>query len=160
MSVRYTVHPANADGDLFYVRDENTQQPITPPGHKSFLFGTETDAQVAADILNGWTPMAPHERPMNASEKRTVERITAIFKALVPKGNVEQLFLRPIVSDAIQLIGQEIGDEESDVNICRATILELMRMNAARSALTAAPMVSSAELEPLLLACISRQTEF
>lgn len=62
---RYSVQSANPDGDLFFVRDAQTQRPVDKDGHMvvpatnddpnppraDFLFGTKAGAQRWAEVL-------------------------------------------------------------------------------------------------------------
>ena len=81
-------------------------------------------------------------------------RLRLRFTALVPPGNIETLYLRPIIEDAQRVMYIEgLVDNESGI-LARIVEGRLRRTLAERSRYMTEPLVSTSELRAILLDAI------
>ena len=84
-----------------------------------------------------------------------VSRLRTRFADLVPVGNVETVYLRPIIESAVRLAYTEGEVDLESRLVTRATIANLRQVLRQRSGLVAEPLVSTSELRRILASSIA-----
>jgi hypothetical protein len=88
---------------------------------------------------------------VNAAERACAERLRTLFAGLVPSGNSETLYLRPVIEEARRIIWAEGRVTPQSALLARAIEQRLQRVLTERSQMVAEPLVSSVELRAILL---------
>jgi hypothetical protein len=91
---------------------------------------------------------------MNAAERAYAEHLRSLFAGLVPPGNSETLYLRPVIEAACRIIWVEGQVAPQSALLARAIEQRLKRVLIGRSQMVAEPLVSSTELRDILLEAI------
>jgi hypothetical protein len=88
---------------------------------------------------------------VNAAERACAERLRTLFAGLVPPGNSETLYLRPVIEEACRIIWVEGQVAPQSALLARGVEQRLKRVLTERSQMVAEPLVSSTELRDILL---------
>jgi hypothetical protein len=91
---------------------------------------------------------------MNAAGHACAERLRIRFAALVPPGNIETLYLRPVIEEARRISWTEGQADPDSRLVALGTEQNLKVTLTERSRLLTDPLVSSTELRAILLGAI------
>lgn len=84
-----------------------------------------------------------------------LSRLRTRFSGLVPVGNVESVYLRPIIEAALLITHAEGEVDPESRLVARASAANLRQLLRQRSGLVAEPLVSTSELRRILLGAIA-----